>query len=90
MYIPTAFNPEKEEFTILAGSSVVKVIFMRIYDRWGTLLFEAANFIPNGSIGWAGYYKNQAMMRGTYVVALEIEFLNGETKNFASEFLLAR
>ena len=90
VYIPTAFNPEKEEFTILAGSSVVKVIFMRIYDRWGTLLFEAANFIPNGSIGWAGYYKNQAMMRGTYVVALEIEFLNGETKNFASEFLLAR
>jgi CHU_C Type IX secretion signal domain len=90
LYIPSAFNPEKEEFTVLGGDNVVKVITMRIYDRWGTMLFEAANFKANGGIGWNGYYKNQAMMRGTYVVQLEIEFLSGEIKAFASEFLLSR
>jgi gliding motility-associated-like protein len=90
LYIPNAFNPEKEEFTILGGSNVVKVVTMKIYDRWGTLLFEALNFKPDGAIGWNGYYRNQPLMRGTYVVALEIEFLNGDLKNFASEFLLAR
>jgi CHU_C Type IX secretion signal domain len=90
LYIPNAFNPEKEEFTILGTGNIVKVITMRIYDRWGTMLFEAADFQLNNGIGWNGYYRNQAMMRGTYVVALEIQFLNGDVKNFASEFLLSR
>jgi hypothetical protein len=90
LYIPSAFNPEKEFFTILGGSNVVSVVTMRIFDRWGTLLFEASNFKPDGSVGWDGYYKNQAMMRGTYVVGLEIQFLSGEVKQFASEFLLSR
>jgi gliding motility-associated-like protein len=90
LYIPTAFNPEKEFFTILGGSNVVSVVTMRIFDRWGTLLFEASNFKPDGGVGWDGYYKNQAMMRGTYVVGLEIQFVNGDIKQFASEFLLSR
>ena len=43
LYIPNAFNPEKEEFTVLGTSAVEKVLKMQIFDRWGTLLYEAQN-----------------------------------------------
>jgi gliding motility-associated-like protein len=90
VYIPNAFNPDREEFTVLSNGEVNNVRKMQIFDRWGTLLFEAQNFKPDGSVGWNGTHRNKPMMRGTYVVSLELEFKDGDVKTLASEFLLAQ
>jgi CHU_C Type IX secretion signal domain len=90
LYVPNAFYPDREEFTVLSNGEVTNVRKMQIFDRWGTLLYEAKNFKPDGSVGWNGFHHNLPMMRGTYVVSLELEFKDGDIKNYASEFLLAQ
>jgi gliding motility-associated-like protein len=90
LYIPNAFNPDREEFMVLGSSNISKIRKMQIFDRWGTLLYEANNFKPDGTVGWNGMHRNTQMMRGTYVVSLEIEFVNGDIKPYSSEFLLSQ
>lgn len=90
LYIPNAFNPESEGFTILGTSVIDVVIKMQIFDRWGTLLFEANGFKPDGSVRWNGMYKDKPLMRGTYVVTVEAKYIDGTVKTFAGEFLLSR
>ena len=77
VYVPNAFKPGgvndifKPE--IVFRESIVSYS-MRIYDRWGQLIFESGN--PD--LGWAGDMIGEPMDQGVYVYMLEIEDENGE------------
>jgi hypothetical protein len=60
VYIPNVFNPRSSDvnrtFTVFSNSSVVEVVSMVIYDRWGSPVFEEENFPPNDpEYGWDGF-----------------------------------
>jgi hypothetical protein len=62
VYIPNIFNPEgggtDSHFTVFSNSSVVEVEFTRIFDRWGSIIYEEENFPTNDSdYGWDGTFK---------------------------------
>ncbi len=90
LYVPNAFKPEREFYTVLGNESVVTVNYMRIFDRWGELVFEANDFKPNGTGGWDGTFRGQPMNTGTFVVTVEATFKNGERRTYASDVLLTR
>lgn len=90
LYMPNVFNPDIEGYTIIGTSVIEVVIRIQIFDRWGTLLFEAKNFKPDGSLRWNGMYKNKPLMRGTYVATVEAKYVDGTINTFATEFLLTR
>lgn len=90
LFVPNAFKPEREFYTVLGNESVVTVNYMRIFDRWGELVFEADNFKPNGTVGWDGIFRGQPMNTGTFVVTVEATFKNGERRTYASDVLLTR
>ena len=48
---------------------------MKIYDRWGTLVFSSAS----AETGWDGRYKGTDCQVGVYFFIAEITFKNGET-----------
>jgi hypothetical protein len=52
----------------------------QIYDRWGGLVYQAADFPPNDLLNsWDGRLKNgQVAAVGTYVFWAEIESLDGQ------------
>ena len=64
---------------------------MQIYDRWGELLFENLNFLPNDEFfGWEGRAKGEDVNPGVYVYVIEVEYINGETEVFAGDVTVIR
>ncbi len=59
---------------------------MKIYNRWGELLFESSD----KTVGWDGYYKGQLMPQGVYVFRLELTFENGRREAKVGDITLIR
>lgn len=94
VFIPNAFSPNddgvNDELVIFAGKDVALVKSFRIFNRWGSPVFELTNFPPNDpAFGWKG--KTTEMMNSsTFIYAAEIEFIDGVTKMFSGDFVLLR
>jgi len=87
IYVPNVFSPNddgrNDKFTILgAEGPVEEVENFKVFDRWGTLLYEANNFQPNDErYGWNGQFRGQAMDNGVYLYFAVVKFIDGtETK----------
>ena len=78
MYIPNAFRPggvnEIFKPSILFQESITDYS-LRIFDRWGGVLFETAN--PN--LGWDGTVDGEGMDPGVYTYFIEIRSDRDET-----------
>jgi gliding motility-associated-like protein len=60
---------------------------MRIYDRWGQLLFETTNIAGSG---WDGRYNGQPQPQGVYVYLVEADFANGVREKYQGNVTLLR
>ena len=62
---------------------------MRIYDRWGELVYSRENLQPDID-GWNGGFKNgsEKMLPGVYVYIIRVTYLNGETQLFRGDVTL--
>ncbi len=71
VFIPNTFSPNGDGVNDVfypRGSGVRSVDFLRIYDRWGNLLFERKGFKPDDKTsGWDGTYRGKTMSPGLYV-----------------------
>ena len=65
MYIPNSFSPNGDgnnDVFLPVGNNIGN-FEMRIYDRWGELVFES----KLASVGWDGNYLNQPAASGVYI-----------------------
>ena len=78
-YVPNTFTPDNDEF----NNTFLPVFYqgfdpyrfkMRIFDRWGELLFES----NNAEIGWNGMYNHTYAQDGVYTWVIEFQ---SEEKN---------
>lgn len=85
---PTDLNPNNHNFLPrpLLGESIA-TFEMKIWDRWGQLLFEST--LPNGT-GWDGTYKGEQMPMGVYVYKIKVSFSNGIIENYNGNVSLVR
>jgi CHU_C Type IX secretion signal domain len=90
LYIPNAFNPDREGYSVFGTEYVKTIHSMRIYDRWGALVFEAKDFKPDGTVNWDGTFRGTPLNTGAFVVTVDVEFKTGERKTLTSDLLLAR
>jgi gliding motility-associated-like protein len=70
IFIPNAFTPDgnnlNDRFTVL-GKGLQSIMYMRIYNRWGNLVFERTYFDANNrSLGWDGTINGQKAPPGMY------------------------
>ncbi len=84
VYIPNVFSPNRdgrnEDFRIYACQGVERVTTVRIFDRWGGMMFSADNLDPNcldGIVLWDGLYKGKPVNPGVFVYMIEVLFLDG-------------
>lgn len=95
VYAPTAFTPNNDSvndfFTLYPDDSATRIVNLKIFDRWGELLFEAFD-IPGGeeALGWDGTFKGEPMNGGVYIYLAEIEYLDGKVKIEQGDLLLLR
>lgn len=73
-YIPNSFSPNNDgindNFSIfLEPESIVKsVSSLQIFSRWGELIFEQQDFVPNnGATNWQGKHKGKPLDTGIYI-----------------------
>lgn len=87
VFFPNAFNPNSNQnnyFTLFAGEGVERVLYLRIYNRGGQLVFENRNFLPNDPLtGWNGKWRSRLAPPGLYIWVAEVSFLDGTRKNYS-------
>ena len=96
VYIPNAFTPNNDNindvFQVFTGRGVRALNHMRIYDRWGNVMFEieALNFDDSGSAGWNGESKGRMVDPGVYIYTVEVEFIDDTTLTYRGEVTVFR
>jgi gliding motility-associated-like protein len=77
VYIPNTFTPNsdsKNDVFYVKGRGVGMIRSMKIFNRWGEMVFEKMNFaIDDRSAGWNGYYKGLPAPIGSYVYFVEMQ-----------------
>ncbi len=95
VYIPNAFSPNgdghNDFFTIYSNKSVRTVLDLKIYDRWGQLMFENEDFRPNAEPeGWDGKFLGKFLKPDVFVYWASVEFIDGSTQFFEGNIHLLR
>ena len=95
VFVPTTFSPNddgiNDYFTIFTNGKILNIKQLRIFDRWGNLLFEGNNIIANDpQQGWDGKYKNTPQAVDIYVFYAEIELWDKTVKPIKGEIMLLR
>lgn len=96
VYVPNVFWPDKttdgdEFFTIFGGEDVDKVLYLRVYNRWGKAVFENRDFMPNDIFsGWDGKVKGEKVPPAVFVYETEVLFKDGEKVLYRGDVTLVR
>lgn len=82
VHVPTAFSPnadrQNDALTAHFQFPSLTVIRFTVYDRWGTVLYNRANFtLANGEPLWDGQVAGQTAPTGTYVYRFNCQFPDG-------------
>ncbi len=95
VYAPTAFSPRRPDgfndyFTLYGDDRfVVQINYLRIFDRWGSMLFEKENLaIGDERAGWDGRFKGQLLNNITYIFSAEVQLWDGTTEQIKGAFHL--
>jgi gliding motility-associated-like protein len=74
--IPNAFTPNNDGINdqfFIKGQGITTLNHLRIYNSWGTLVFERTNLkIDDKSAAWDGKYKGEPVPMGVYVYFVEM------------------
>ena len=77
LFIPNAFTPNGDgnNDVLYVRGEIIEKMLLRIYDRWGTLIFESTH-IDNG---WDGKFKGKNCEPEVYDYYLEITCIDNKT-----------
>ncbi len=94
-YVPTAFSPNgdgvNDRLTVFTDRSVVQILSLQVFDRWGGLVFETKNIPPNEEThGWDGTAHGKQLPAGLYVYQARLLLLNGIELLISGEVMLVR
>lgn len=82
IYFPNVFSPNgdgiNDYFTIFGNEAIRRLRFVRIYSRWGSLVYEGKNLTPGvEKEGWDGRFRGKPMSPGVFAFVAEVEFVDG-------------
>ncbi|MCS6933919.1 MAG: PKD domain-containing protein [Chitinophagales bacterium] len=95
IFLPNTFTPNGDglnDIFMIRGLAAVKINYFRIYDRWGKLVFEAVDGVPNETKwGWDGTSRSGEQLNpAVFVYTYEIECINGDTVSGKGNVTLIR
>lgn len=94
LYIPNTFSPNGDGMNELfypRGRGVEKIRSMKIFSRWGQLVYEKTNFLANdANAGWNGKRAGQHLTPDVYVYMIELVCENGNIITLKGDVALIR
>jgi gliding motility-associated-like protein len=91
VFVAGAFTPNRDGkndriYPILVGVDVF--VNLRIYNRWGNIVYSSNSIDPN--LGWDGTYRGKDQPADTYTWVAEAIGLNGKTIRKSGSLVLIR
>jgi gliding motility-associated-like protein len=96
IFIPNTFSPdgdgENDVFMIFADIKNIEIVrTFKVFDRWGELVHEYYNFMPNDPVhGWDGTLRSSPLNPGVFVYHAEVEMSDGRIETFKGDVFLNR
>lgn len=82
-FVPNVFSPNNDGtndgFTIFGGPGLELIEKLQVFSRWGELVFETNNILPNNeSAGWDGKFNGEPVNPGVFVYLAQLRFVDEE------------
>jgi len=96
VFIPNVFKPDSgdssnETLHVYGGEDVSLIKSFRIVNRWGSLVHERSDFLPNDSLAaWDGKVNGQTANPAVFAWQVQILFKDGETEWLEGTVTLVR
>lgn len=95
IFVPNVFAPDADapnnRFAIFPGIAVTQINWLMIYDRWGSLVYEAQAFqTSDEGKGWDGTISGNKAAAGVYAYAFEVTFPDGSIEQRSGMVTLVR
>lgn len=94
VYFPNIFMPDNpypnDHFTGFGGPAAAQISLLRIYDRWGSLIYENRDFDLNEpNFGWDGTAKGQ-IVDGVFAWYALVRFIDGAELQYDGDVTVIR
>jgi gliding motility-associated-like protein len=94
LFIPNTFSPNGDgsnERFYPRGTGIHLIKSLRVFNRWGEVVFERLNFNANDAAsGWDGTYKGAKLSPDVYIYSCEVVCINNEIIPFKGDITLLR
>jgi gliding motility-associated-like protein len=94
VFIPNTFTPNGDGVNDVfypRGQGIRAVRYLRIFNRWGQLVFERTNFnTDDRSAGWDGTYKGQKLAGDVFVYSAQAVCDNGQAVELKGTVMIVR
>jgi gliding motility-associated-like protein len=92
VFIPNTFSPNNDgvnERFYPRGTGLFRIQSMRIFNRWGEMVFQKSNLFPNdASAGWDGRFNGRLQTSDVYTYIIEIVCENSEILTYKGNITL--
>lgn len=96
VYVPTVFKPgsndsANETFNVFGGEDVARIQLFRIANRWGSIIHERTDFLPNDTFAaWDGNINGQPANPSVFTWQAKIRFKDGVEEWLSGTVTLVR
>jgi gliding motility-associated-like protein len=84
IWAPNVFSPSNKDgksdyFLIFAADQTInKIHSLQVYDRWGTMVFQRTDMLPNDEeLGWDGSFRGKTVNPAVFVWWADVELADG-------------
>ncbi len=95
IFIPTAFSPNadgvNDYFTLFGNQAALEIKELRIFNRWGDMLFVGTNLPMNVETrGWDGTFDDRPVTADVFAFYAIVKFIDGEEIIYKGDVTLLR
>lgn len=98
VFVPNVFTPNNDGvndvFKIFSGTGVKEIQNLKIFSRWGELVFELPRITQenndDSSYGWDGKINGKALNSGVFVYTMDVVFKDGRIEKYKGDLTLIR
>ena len=84
IHIPNIFSPNddgiNDEFTITSNSEDIHVVSMKIFNRWGNIVFIQRNTDLQNLLSWNGEFNGKKVNSNVFVYLIEVMDKDGKSE----------
>jgi gliding motility-associated-like protein len=95
IYAPNVFSPNNDGindfFTLYGNQAAVRIKSLRVFNRWGDMLFNAIDLPLGGDrLGWNGTFNGKDVPPDVFVYVAVVSFIDGEEIIIKGDVTLTR